>query len=146
MQHGASFFLEGLAVRRLVLVSCIQFRACARCLASQKISSIENSISNKPPQSNDTDDHQNKKTFLDHFFPSFFDRFRLVRQHRSHKVEKRHQNKSIRIVIRQETESHSNGRYRTRGPAPSLFVRLYPGIKDNGRRTHCKRVAVDIGI
>ena len=41
MQHGASFFLEGLAVRRLVLVSCIQFRACARCLASQKISSIE---------------------------------------------------------------------------------------------------------
>ena len=130
MQHGASFFLEGLAVRRLVLVSCIQFRACARCLASQKISSIENSISNKPPQSNDTDDHQNKKTFLDHF----------------HKVEKRHQNKSIRIVIRQETDSHSNGRYRTRGPAPSLFVRLYPGIKDNGRRTHCKRVAVDIGI
>ena len=70
-----------------------------------------------------------KKTFLDHLFPTLFWCLFLIGQHRSHKEEKCRQDKSIRIVIRQETKTHSNGRHCTSCPVPSFLIRLDPGIK-----------------
>ena len=139
-----SHFLRRHDIRGFQLFHGIKFSVHGGCLSPQKISVIENCISDKPPSCKHQDNRRNQKPEFHHWLPvpPLFP----AHQHTDAEKENGAQAKPVSIVIRKRTDRKRQTKLHAKLSAPAILQSLAPAQQDPGGRKHRDGIHIHIGI